>query len=291
MDSVVVSAKTIEKAIEEGLLLLNTTIENVDVNIISEGGLLKKAKVELTLTPEALAEKAEKEKRINARAEKELEQKPAVTKPMAEKTATKHQDKVKEAVKPSEENSELDHEQKTELEKIEKELKELTGTAESTKTATEPAELKATVEEVVTSFLKGLIYAFNINADVEIESKSNEIYVRIVGENLGVLIGYHGDSLDAIQYLLNNHAFNKTGTNKKIILDIESYRSKRAETLKTMAENLAKKVTASKRSYKLEPMNSFERKVIHSHLQGFEHISTHSEGKEPNRFLVINYVD
>lgn len=290
MDSVIVSAKTIEKAIEEGLLLLNTSIENVDVNIINEGGLFKKAKVELTITPEALAEKAEKTKKINERAEKELKQN-FEEKPLKENKKPVAQEKTKEKELIKEEVSELNEAQKTELEKIEKELKVLSVKTEVTSKKENKTEDKLSAEEVVREFLNGLIYAFNINAGVEIESKSNEINVRIVGENLGVLIGYHGESLDAIQYLLNNHTFNKTGTNKKIILDIEFYRSKRAETLKSMAENLAKKVTASKRSYKLEPMNSFERKVIHSHLQNFEHITTHSEGKEPNRFLVINYID
>jgi len=267
MDSVLVTAKNIELAIKEGLELLNTTIENVDVNIISEGGLFKKAKVELVLTEEAILEKSKREEKI-----KKLEEKADI--------------KVKDVnIKNLNKNKENDIESQLNDELTSENLdKENIKTVKNVKT-----DIKV-VENEITKFLQGLIYVFNINAEVKIENNNNEFNVKIEGENLGVLIGYHGSSLEAINYLLNNYIYNKFNENYKIMLDIENYRSKRAEILKSMAETIAKRVVETKRNYKLEPMSSFERKIIHSHLQNSEHISTHSEGKEPKRYLIINYV-
>ncbi len=266
MNSIVVSAKTVEKAIEEGLVLLNTSIENVDVNIISEGGFFKKATVELTLSEEALQEKEAKLKKLD-----ELEAKiNSNNNKTVSENSVYEQDEVSE-----------------ELQKIEEELELLT---KSQKTEEEVKEL--TVEEQINKFMNGLIYAFNINATTKVEkTEEDEYLVEIVGENLGVFIGYRGETLDAIQFLLNNYIYNKTGYNKLILLDIENYRAKRVEVLKNMAINLSNKVLNSKKSYKLEPMNKYERKIIHSQLQDVEHIATRSEGKEPHRYLIISYTE
>ena len=115
--------------------------------------------------------------------------------------------------------------------------------------------------------------------------------VKVTGDDLGVLIGYRGDALEAIQNLMNVVVFNKTGFKGKIILDVENYREKRISTLCELADRISKQVLKNKKSFKLEPMNSYERRIIHSHLQNIEHISTHSEGKEPNRFLIVDYVE
>jgi len=106
------------------------------------------------------------------------------------------------------------------------------------------------------------------------------------------LIGYHGETLEAVQYLVNTIVKNQVPTyHKKIYIDVENYRRKRQETVEQIAERVAKKVLTTKRSIKLEPMNSFERKSIHFALSNIEHIATHSEGNEPNRCLVIDYVE
>ncbi len=266
MKSVTVSAKNIEKAIEEGLQQLNTTFENVDITVISEGGFLKKAVVELTLNEEEKPAKAPKETPKEA---KKAELKPERAKPAPV----------------VEEITEEETEMLEQLLTIEKELQQLETQAPEQKVNTNEV-----VVEEIKKFLNGLLYAYNIIATVEVELKDREFFATIVGENLGVLIGYHGEALEAIQFVLSNYVANKTGRMQRIVLDIENYRQKRADALKTMATNLVARVLETKRSFKLEPMNSFERKVIHTHLQDMEHIDTHSEGQEPHRYLVIDYV-
>lgn len=266
MKSVTVSGKTIEKAIEEGLKLLNTPFENVDINVISEGGLFKKATVELTLTEEYL----EKQNKLKQ------EEKPL--QPQIEEKVTETQTSLL--------TQEDDEDLQAKIESIEKEIQQLQGVTE------EPKEkFEDQVINYINEFLNGLLNAFCIIAKVETEYSNRVFNVKIIGENLGVLIGYHGDALEAIQCILQNYIANKTQKAYKIVLDIENYRSKRAQALQAMAEKIAKKVVENKKSYKLEPMSSYERKVIHTYLQDYEHVKTHSEGVEPNRYLVIEYVD
>lgn len=274
MKSIVVSGKNIEKAIEEGLLLLNTTFENVDIKVISEGGFLKKATVELTISEDVEKEKQQKiEKLEKQEAQKSVKEK------------SKPQPIVEKEVKPLEAE---DLELVTKLQSIEQELQEI---QETTNPKPEKVDNEKLADEEIKKFLNGLLYAYNMMAQVETSYVDREFKVNIVGENLGVLIGYHGEALEAIQYVLSNYIYNKTGRNYRILLDIENYRQKRADSLKGMATSLAQKVVETKRSFKLEPMNSFERKTIHSHLQEMENVATHSEGVEPHRYLVIDYVE
>ena len=114
--------------------------------------------------------------------------------------------------------------------------------------------------------------------------------VDLVGENLGILIGRRGETLDAIQHL-TNYAVNR-GQNKRarINVDAENYRRKREESLQRLAQKVAGKVVKYRRNITLEPMNAYERHVIHAALQDMDNITTHSTGVEPNRCVVIEYV-
>jgi spoIIIJ-associated protein len=266
MNSVTVTAKTIEKAIEEGLELLNISFEDADIKVVSEGGFFKKAVVEISVSADVQKEKEEK---INKLEKAHETKKPAVVTP----APVSETEKVEEP------------EMASELKTIEQEL------AQFEPASTEKVDYVKQTSEEIEKFLNGLLYSYNIIAKVETSYKGGDYYVSIVGENLGVLIGYHGEALDAIQFLLTNYINNKFNLSHKIILDVENYRLKRAESLQNMATTLAGRVVETKRSLKLEPMNSFERKTIHTHLQGMEHIGTHSEGVEPNRYLVIDYVE
>jgi len=132
----------------------------------------------------------------------------------------------------------------------------------------------------------------NIEATVSRGVKNGDIIFKVNGENVNNLIGYHGEALEAIQFLVNSIVREKIPAyRRKIYIDVENYRRKRQETVEQIAEKVAKKVLTTKCSIKLEPMNSFERKAIHFALSGIDHIGTHSEGVEPNRCLVIDYVD
>ena len=118
------------------------------------------------------------------------------------------------------------------------------------------------------------------------------MYFIIEGKELGVLIGHHGDTLNATQTLVNAIVKNEFEEyRKRVFVDIENYRSKRTDSLTALAKRMATKVVQVKKSLKLEPMSSFERRIIHTALQGISNITTHSEGEEPNRCLVIDYVE
>ena len=123
------------------------------------------------------------------------------------------------------------------------------------------------------------------------DGTNDDKIIAIDGEGAGVLIGHHGDTLDALQYLSNLAANKKSDGEKreytKITIDVENYRAKREETLRSLARRMANKVLRYKKSVMLEPMNPYERRIIHSEVQGIAGVSTNSIGSEDNRKVVI----
>lgn len=143
----------------------------------------------------------------------------------------------------------------------------------------------------IRSFLSGLLARMNVQADIEIGPRDNGgINVNLTGDSMGAIIGRRGETLDAIQHL-TNYVVNR-GSDKRmhISVDAESYRAKREESLTKLAEKMAEKAIKYKRSMALEPMNSYERHVIHTALQNYEGVTTSSTGVEPNRRVVVSYV-
>lgn len=156
-----------------------------------------------------------------------------------------------------------------------------------------PARIKATVKrnccDEARDFLKDIFDNMGIDAEIVIKELKNKISIEIIGSNMGILIGYRGETLDSLQYLVSlviNK--NNNGEYKKVIIDTENYRSKREETLKRLAIRMSHRVQKSKRIMKFEPMNPYERRIIHSALQSCRNIKTYSEGDEPNRYVVID---
>ena len=140
-------------------------------------------------------------------------------------------------------------------------------------------------------FLTGLLERMGVNADIEISPRENGgVNVNLSGSGMGAIIGRRGETLDAIQHL-TNYVVNR-GSEKRlhISVDAECYRSKREESLTRLAEKMAEKAIKYKRSMALEPMNSYERHVIHTALQNYEGVTTSSTGVEPNRRVVVSYV-
>ena len=129
----------------------------------------------------------------------------------------------------------------------------------------------------------------NIKADINIKEENDVVNINLCGDKMGLVIGYRGETLDSLQYLVSL-VINKNHENpyKRVVLDAENYRSKREETLIRVAQKTAYKVRKSKRPYKLEPMNPYERRIIHSALQEYNDINTYSEGEEPFRRIVIS---
>lgn len=142
----------------------------------------------------------------------------------------------------------------------------------------------------IRAFVSGLLEHMGIQAEIEITARDNGgVNVNLSGSNMGAVIGRRGETLDAIQHL-TNYAVNR-GSDKHmhISVDAESYRAKREESLVRLAEKMAAKAIKYKRSMALEPMNSYERHVIHTALQDYEGVTTSSTGTEPNRRVVVSY--
>ncbi len=151
------------------------------------------------------------------------------------------------------------------------------------------ARKKFSVEENVKDFLKSVFHAMNMAVEIVVKVNEEEklIEVDLQGEDMGILIGKRGQTLDSLQYL-TNLAVNKHSENYyKVKVDTEDYRKRRKDTLENLAKNIAYKVKRTKRSVALEPMNPFERRVIHSALQNDKFVTTHSEGDEPYRHVVV----
>jgi spoIIIJ-associated protein len=140
-------------------------------------------------------------------------------------------------------------------------------------------------------FLREMLVNMGVPAQVEIFRKPDNTTLNINGKDLGILIGKHGQTLDAIQYLVNL-AINKNRPDKeRIIVDVEGYRRRREETLRRLAINLADKVKREGKKQVLEPMSPHERRIIHATLQGYKEVFTYSEGEDPYRHVIISLQD
>ncbi len=151
------------------------------------------------------------------------------------------------------------------------------------------ARKKNDVVDNIREFLEKVFNAMDIDAEILIEKEenSNVINVELKGSDMGILIGKRGQTLDALQYLANLAVNKNAEEYVKIKLDTENYRKRRRETLENLAKNIAFKVKRTRRPVSLEPMNPFERRVIHSTLQNDKFVTTHSEGEEPYRHVVV----
>lgn len=148
-------------------------------------------------------------------------------------------------------------------------------------------EVQATIGEKGKQFLQDMFNQMGLSVMIEKMTSEDRITYQIHGQDLGILIGKHGQTLDAIQYLTNLVANKETPGHCHIIVDVENYRSRREETLTQLAHRLAHKVRRTGQKVSLEPMNAYERKLIHTALQGEKNIVTDSEGEEPYRHVVI----
>ena len=128
-----------------------------------------------------------------------------------------------------------------------------------------------------------------VKAEIKIREEDNVLKINLVGPDMGIIIGYRGETLDSLQYLVSLVVNKEQDAEyKRVLLDTENYRAKREETLRRLANKTAYKVRKSGRSFRLEPMNPYERRIIHSALQNDQYVETFSEGDEPYRRVVIN---
>ena len=274
--TIITTGKTIDLAIESALAQLGLERDDVSVQVLAQAkpGFLgfgaTPAKVEVTYEAPDPAPEAPKVALSSA----------SRSKP---KTAP-----VKKQPKPEAPKAEPKKEEKAEAPKAEKKPEPVKEPKQPKVYA--PAE-PGSVEEKIEQFLKGLLEHMGSDAVPHaVKSEEGNYKVDLVGEDLGFLIGRRGDTLDAIQHL-SNYAAKKFGEGHlRISVDAEEYREKREESLRRYARKKAQQVLKARRRTTLEPMNAYERHVIHAALQEMDNITTHSTGTEPNRRVVIEYV-
>ena len=278
--TIITSGKSIDLAIESALLQLGLDRDSVSVQVLQQAkaGFLgfgaQPAKVQVTYeVPDPVVEKVpEKPKSALGSASRSKPKAAAPVKkseaPEAEKKAEAPKSKAPKAEKKAEPKTE----KKVEL---------------APYTPAQPGS----VEEKIETFIKGLLEHMDSKAVPQCRKVDNNTYkVDLVGEDLGYLIGRRGDTLDAIQHLANYTVNRGVEGHIRINVDAEDYRAKREDSLRKYARKKAQQVLKARRRTTLEPMNAYERHVIHAALQDMENITTHSTGTEPNRRVVIEYV-
>lgn len=279
MRTVRITAKTIEAAVAEGLEKLGISREEAVVHVVEQpssglfGLIHKKMAVvdisapdeevpEDTATEAAPAEEAKAEEPV----EEVKEEKPV--------EAAKAEEKPAEEA-PAEEKVEAPAEEKK---------------AEREEPTFDPEEQKKVAEEAKT-FLTGVFAGMHLAVTMECRMTEERIMINLVGDGLGILIGKHGQTLDALQYLTNLAAGKSFRHHYFILLDVENYRERRQDTLEALARRLAGKVKRTGEEVRLEPMAAGERRIIHLALQDDHAVSTDSEGEAPYRYVVIRPKD
>ena len=274
MDYITVTAKNLDDAITEALVQLEVTSDRLDYEVIEKGsdGFLGFGRKQAVIKA-----RRKEEPVVEVKAEKK-EEKPVKVEQAAKVEKTEHAEK-KEPVK-TETKNEFKKEHKKDFKKApKKEVREETELAK-----VEPATIEACEK-----FVEDVLNAMNME-EVKVTSTVDEegaLSITMEGKNMGILIGKRGQTLDSLQYLTNRVANKMQDGYVRVKLDTEDYRRRRKETLENLAKNIASKVKRTRRTVALEPMNPYERRIIHSALQSDPAVSTHSEGEEPYRKVVV----
>ena len=291
--SIRVSAKTLDDAITEALIQLGVTSDKLEYEVIEKGSAgflgigMKQAVIEAWRKEEEEPEPDIREiikEEMSFSLDKENEKKEQIQPKKEKKERREKKEKFS-----SQEKKEKPAKEKTVKENT---VKEQAAEAPESEAPVKEKQELAKVEEqtikAVEEFVKDTLKAMNM--EVEIASSIDEdgaLCVDMKGEHMGILIGKRGQTLDALQYLANRVANNHQDGYVRVKLDTENYRARREETLKHLAKNIAHKVKRNRRPVALEPMNPYERRIIHSALQSDPYVTTHSEGEEPYRKVVV----
>lgn len=303
MEYITVSAKTLDDAITEALIQLGVTSDQLDYQVIEKGSAgflgigMKQAvikarrkgeikeeepeielpKVDVSLVKEPLKKEPRKDtvKHEKENVKREPEKKEQVKKESAKKESPKKESKKKPSQKEKKET-----------------VKEQPEANAPAKKEAELAKVESQTIEACEKFISDVLKAMGMD-DVKVASLIDEegaLSIDMEGSNMGIMIGKRGQTLDSLQYLTNRVANKMQDGYVRVKLDTEDYRRRRKETLENLAKNIASKVKRSRRTVSLEPMNPYERRIIHSALQADPAVSTHSEGEEPYRRVVVTLV-
>ena len=288
MNEITVSAKTVNDAITEASIQLGVTSDQMEYDVIEKGsagffGIGSKQAVIRARLKKAEEPKAEEV------VEKKPEEKRFENKKNFEKKEFKKEHKEHKEHKEYKEHKE--HKEYKEHKEVKKQpqKKEAVAEAPEEKKEIEIAVVTEETMKICEEFLIDVLKAMGMEG-VEILSKVDEdgaLSIEMKGDNMGILIGKRGQTLDSLQYLTNRVANKSQDGYVRVKLDTEDYRRRRKQTLENLAKNIAYKVKRTRKPVSLEPMNPYERRIIHSALQGDDRVSTHSEGEEPYRRVVV----
>ena len=282
MDYITVTAKSVQDAILEASLQLETFRDNIEYEVVEEGtsGFLgfgakkavikarKKKAVEDVLKDE---EKAEKSRRKEEKKEGKREKKEYKKERKAEEKQEKKAEKEKEADR---------------VEAFEEETEEKAQRPERKVAQLTPEEAQEAMDKA-SKFMKDVFASIDMEVGVATNYTDEVLNVELSGDDMGILIGKRGQTLDSLQYLTSLVVNKGKSGYTRVKVDTENYRSRRKETLENLAKNIAFKVKRTRRPVFLEPMNPYERRIIHSALQNDPYVTTHSEGEEPYRKVVV----
>ena len=270
-DYITVSAKTLDDAITEALVQLGVTSDRLDYIVVEKGseGFLGIGRKQAVIK----ARRKREEKPVEETVEESKVETPVTEEVKPEKKTEK---------KPAKEHSHTKKNVREEKPEVKSEPKK----------EVELAKVEPQTIETCEKFIYDVMNAMGMD-DVKVTSVVDEegaLSINMEGSNMGILIGKRGQTLDSLQYLTNRVANKMQDGYVRVKLDTEDYRRRRKETLENLAKNIASKVKRTRKTVSLEPMNPYERRIIHSALQSDPAVSTHSEGEEPYRRVVVTLV-
>ena len=270
-DYITVSAKTLDDAITEALVQLGVTSDRLDYIVVEKGseGFLGIGRKQAVIK----ARRKREEKPVEETVEESKVETPVKKEVKPEKKTEK---------KPAKEHSHTKKNVREEKPEVKSEPKK----------EVELAKVEPQTIETCEKFIYDVMNAMGMD-DVKVTSVVDEegaLSINMEGSNMGILIGKRGQTLDSLQYLTNRVANKMQDGYVRVKLDTEDYRRRRKETLENLAKNIASKVKRTRKTVSLEPMNPYERRIIHSALQSDPAVSTHSEGEEPYRRVVVTLV-
>ena len=284
--SIRVSTKTLDDAITEASVQLGVTSDRLEYDVIEKGSAgflgigMKQAVIEAWRKEEPEEEKQDiKEIFSESEILGELKNERPVNE-KREKKEKRQRDQKKEDKKKEVKKEEIKEEARAE---------EITEEAAPVKEEkNKPVEVEPQTVSAVEKFIQDTLGAMNMEVEISSEIDGDgALCVNMKGEHMGILIGKRGQTLDSLQYLANRVANKHQEGYVRVKLDTENYRARREETLRHLAKNIAHKVKRTRRPVSLEPMNPYERRIIHSALQSDPYVTTHSEGEDPYRKVVV----
>ena len=284
--SIRVSAKTLDDAITEASVQLGVTSDRLEYDVIEKGSAgflgigMKQAVIEAWRKEEPEEEKQDiKEIFSESEILGELKNERPVNE-KREKKEKRQRDQKKEDKKKEVKKEEIKEEARAE---------EITEEAAPVKEEkNKPVEVEPQTVSAVEKFIQDTLGAMKMEVEISSEIDGDgALCVNMKGEHMGILIGKRGQTLDSLQYLANRVANKHQEGYVRVKLDTENYRARREETLRHLAKNIAHKVKRTRRPVSLEPMNPYERRIIHSALQSDPYVTTHSEGEDPYRKVVV----